>query len=153
MMHFMENLTINFGSDHRGFGLKSLLISRLRKAGHTVNDFGPDNETRCDAGDFALRVVEDMRAHPARMGILICGSGQVMAMTANRFKHIRAALCLNTTMARLAREHNDANVLVMGAHIIGEEIARDCVDVFMSTKFLGGRYGERVEKLTAMGGL
>lgn len=144
---------IAIGSDHRGFLLKSILSARLKEAGHTLADVGPDNENSCDAGDYAQRVAEDLRAYPEHRGVLICGSGQAMAMTANRFQHIRAALCLNTTMARLAREHNDANVLVLGAHIVGQEVAQDCLDVFMQTEFLGGRFVARRDKLTHMGGL
>jgi len=145
--------TISIASDHRGFPIKALISSYLREGGHEVIDFGPQDETRCDAGDFAQKVAADLRDHPEHLGILICGTGQVMAMTANRYKHIRAALCLNTTMARLARAHNDANVLVLGAHIVGQEVALDCVKAFLETEFLGGRYAERRDKLTAMGGL
>jgi ribose 5-phosphate isomerase B len=80
-------------------------------------------------------------------------SGQAMAMTANRYQHIRAALCANTTMARLAREHNDANILALGAHIVGQDVALDCLETFVTTKFLGGRYAERIVKMTELGGL
>ncbi|MDE2029312.1 MAG: RpiB/LacA/LacB family sugar-phosphate isomerase [Alphaproteobacteria bacterium] len=149
----MENLTINIASDHRGFALKSLFITRLKELGHTVADFGTNDETSCDAGDFAQKVALDIRAHPEHLGILICMSGQAMAMTANRYSHIRAALCLNTTMARLARQHNDANILVLGAHMTGQEVALDCLDTFLTTPFLGGRFVPRRDKLTAMGGL
>ncbi len=149
----MIKQTLSIASDHRGFLLKSVLSARLRENGHIVQDFGAHDEARCDVGDYALRVVQDMRELPDHMGILICGSGQASAMTANRYQHIRAAMCLNSTMARLAREHNDANILVLGAHIIGQEVAIDCVDIFLNTKFLGGRYAERRDKLTALGGL
>lgn len=145
--------TISIASDHRGFPFKTLICSLLKEKGHEVIDFGPQDETRCDAGDYAQKVAVDLRAHPERLGILICGTGQVMAMTANRYKHIRAALCLNTTMARLARSHNDANVLVLGAHIVGQEIVLDCVNAFLETEFLGGRYAERLTKMAEMGGL
>lgn len=140
-------------ADHRGFPLKSAICLRLREQGHEVLDLGPDDEKSCDAGDFAQRVAAHLRDHSDHKGILICGSGQAMAMTANRFRHIRAALCLNTTMARLAREHNDANILVLGAHIIGQEVAMDCLDTFLTTVFLEGRFTARRDKLTAMGGL
>ena len=146
-------MTLALASDHRGFPLKSLFSAHLKERGHAVVDYGAPDENRCDAGDFAQRLIQDLRDHPDRLGVLICGTGQVMAMTANRYRHIRAALCLNTTMARLAREHNDANVLVLGAHIVGQEVAIDCLDVFLSTHFLGGRYAERRDKLTALGGL
>lgn len=141
------------GSDHRGFPIKSLFSAHLKAQGVEVIDLGPNDENRCDGGDFAQRLALDLRAHPERLGVLICGTGQVMAMTSNRYQHIRAALCLNTTMARMARQHNDANVLVLGAHVIGKEVALDCLETFLNTEFLGGRYEERRDKLTAMGGL
>ena len=149
----MNAKTVAIASDHRGFPIKALFSARLKERGINVIDFGPADETRCDAGDFAQKVAEDLRKNPDHIGVLICGTGQVMAMTSNRYKHLRAALCLNTTMARLARQHNDANVLVLGAHVIGQEIALDCLDAFLNTEFLGGRYAERRDKLTTMGGL
>ncbi len=149
----MTKKTIVLGSDHRGLPLKLLISSFLQENGYETVDVGPHDETRCDAGDFAQKVAQDLRLNPTHMGILICGTGQVMAMTSNRYKHIRAALCLNTTMARLARAHNDANILVLGAHIIGQEAALDCVRTFLTTDFLGGRYAERCDKLTEMGGI
>ncbi|MGB9153146.1 MAG: RpiB/LacA/LacB family sugar-phosphate isomerase [Alphaproteobacteria bacterium] len=149
----MTALTIVLASDHRGFLLKSLLSARLKERGYVVADLGPDDEKSCDATDFAQRLAVDLRDHPERLGVLICGSGQAMAMTANRYRHIRAALCLNTTMTRLAREHNDANVLVLGAHVMGQEVALDCLDVFLETKFLAGRFTARRDKLTNIGGL
>ena len=149
----MTSLTLSIASDHRGFQLKALFVARIKELGHQAVDFGPNDETRCDAGDFAQKVALDLRAHPERLGILICGSGQVMAMTANRYKHIRAALCTNATMARLARSHNNANILAIGAHIVGQEVALDCLETFLSTPFLGGRYAERCDKMEELGGL
>ena len=149
----MTEKTVSIASDHRGFPLKSLFSKYLKEHGYNVIDFGTNDEVRCDVGDFAEKVAVDMREHPEHLGVLICGSGQASAMTANRFKHIRAALCLNATMARLARQHNDANILVLGAHISGQEVAMDCLKTFLGTDFLGGRYAERRDKLTTMGGL
>jgi ribose 5-phosphate isomerase B len=149
----MTDTVIALGADHRGFGLKSLVLARLRDRGLAVVDLGTDTEASCDAGDFARALAEDLRDHPDRVGVLICGTGQAMAMTANRYRHIRAALCLNTTMARLAREHNDANVLVLGAHVVGQEVAFDCLDVFLTTPFAGGRFTARRDKLTELGGI
>ena len=149
----MTGLTVALASDHRGFALKKLFAARLAERGHNVVDFGTNDESSCDAGDFATRLAKDLRDNPAHLGILICGSGQAMAMTANRYKHIRAALCLNTTMARLAREHNDANVLVIGAHIVGQEVALDTLDAFLTATFAGGRFVPRLDKLNALGGL
>lgn len=149
----MTEKTVSIASDHRGFPLKSLFSKYLKEQGYRVIDFGTNDEVRCDVGDFAQKVAVDMREHPEHLGVLICGSGQVSAMTANRYKHIRAALCFDSTMARLARQHNDANVLVLGAHITGQEVALDCLKTFLETSFLGGRYAERLDKMTAMGGL
>jgi ribose 5-phosphate isomerase B len=149
----MTALTLVIGSDHRGLALKTLFKARLTELGHNVVDVGTDNESSCDAGDFAQKVALDLRDHPEHVGILICMSGQAMAMTANRYRHIRAALCMNTTMARLARQHNNANVLVLGAGLIGQEVALECLDTFLETKFLEGRFIPRCDKLLAMGGL
>jgi ribose 5-phosphate isomerase B len=149
----MTTKTISIGADHRGYALKSLFCAKLKELGIEAVDLGTFDEERCDAGDFAQKIAEDLRAHPDRLGILICGTGQAMAMTANRFRHIRAALCTNTTTVKLAREHNDANVLCLGAHIVGQEVALDCLTTFLTTDFAGGRFTERREKLTALGGL
>ncbi len=149
----MSKKVVSIGSDHRGYPLKSLLTAKLKELGYEVMDFGTSDEGRCDAGDFAQKVALNLSENPGRLGILICGTGQAMAMTANRYRHVRAALCTNTTMVRLAREHNDANVLVLGAHIIGQEVALDCLKVFLETEFAGGRFTERREKLTSLGGL
>lgn len=149
----MNKPMIYIASDHRGYDLKNRFVSWLRDQGDEVNDLGPDNGDRCDASVYAVKLAKAMRDEPDARGVLICGTGQVMAMTANRFRHIRAALCLDATMARLAREHNDANVLVVGAAIVGDEVARDCLDIFMKTSFLGGRYAERCRILADLGGL
>lgn len=150
----MTDKTIAIASDHRGYPLKQLLIGWLTENGYDVRDLGPEtSEVRVDAMDYAVRVASAMRSDPKIRGVLICGTGQVMAMTSNRFKHIRAALCTNSTMARLAREHNDANVLALGAHISGEEVARECLEVFLKTAHLGGRYADRCRILTELGGL
>ena len=149
----MTEITIAIASDHRGFLLKGLFSARLQERGYRVSDFGTHDETSCDAGDFAQRVALDMKENPDHIGVLICMSGQAMAMTANRYRHLRAAMCLNTTMARLARQHNDANVLVIGAHMIGQEVALDTLDAFLDTPFLEGRFIPRRDKLTGMGGL
>jgi len=149
----MTQHTIALASDHRGFPLKSFFSAWLKERRFTVLDFGTNDETSCDASIFAQRVCDNLRENPEHLGILICMSGQAMTMTANRYKHIRAALCLNTTMARLAREHNDANILALGSYIVGQEVALDCLKVFLETKFLGGRFVARRDQLTALGGL
>ncbi len=145
--------TVCVASDHRGFPLKAQVLSWLEGKGYAVNDLGARSDERCDAFDFATKLAGELKADPAQRGILICGSGQAMAMTANRYQHIRAALCGEVTSARLSREHNDANVLVLGADIITPETALNCIETFLGTQFLGGRYAERRDRLTELGGL
>jgi len=150
----MTDKTIYIASDHRGYALKQLFVTWLTDKGYDVRDLGPEGSgERVNASEFAVRVASSMRSDPAGRGVLICGTGQVMAMTSNRFKHIRAALCTNGMMARMAREHNDANVLVLGADIVGDGLATDCLDIFLATTFLGGRYAERCQLLAELGGL
>lgn len=149
----MDTYTVYLASDHRGVGLKAALLSWFKAQGLDAVDLGPFDATRCDASDYAVKLAEKMRAEPASRGVLICGTGQAMTMTANRFQHVKAALCLNGYMARLSREHNDANVLVLGAELVGEGVALDIVQTFMQTAFLGGRYAERTAKLASLGGV
>jgi ribose 5-phosphate isomerase B len=149
----MTNTDIYIASDHRGFSLKGAFVAWLCEKGYTPHDLGPDNDARCDASTFAVKLAAALKKNPEARGVLICGTGQAMAMTANRFQHLRAALCTDTTSARLTREHNDANVLVLGADVVGRGIALGCLDVFLNTKFLQGRYAERCKMLADMGGL
>lgn len=149
----MTKSNVFIGSDHRGFTLKKHVLTWLNEHSYIVHDVGTHVMERCDASDFAEKLVQKLKTEKTAYGVLICGTGQAMAMTANRYKNIRAALCCNTTLARQAREHNDANVLVLGADITGEILALECLNVFLHTKFLGGRYADRVEKLSALGGI
>lgn len=150
----MTNKTIYLASDHRGVTLKQILVTWLKEHGYEPHDLGPQDELqRVNATDFAVRLTSVMRADADSRGLLICGTGQAMAMTANRFAHIRAALCLNGFMARLAREHNDANVLCLGAELVGEGLAVECLQIFLETKALGGRYADRCQILKDLGGL
>lgn len=150
----MTKKTVFIASDHRGVPLKRQLIALLKEKGYEPRDFGPDtDEHRVNATEYAVRLASAMRENKDALGILICGTGQAMAMTANRFRHIFAALCSNTTMARMAREHNGANVLVLGADITGIEVAQDCLETFLSTEVLGGRYADRRQMLCDLGGL
>ncbi|MBP2158932.1 MULTISPECIES: RpiB/LacA/LacB family sugar-phosphate isomerase [Asticcacaulis] len=145
--------TVCVASDHRGFPFKAQVLAWLENNGYLPRDLGTHSDERCDAFDFATRLAGELRAHSEQKGILICGSGQAMAMTANRYQHIRAALCSETASARLSREHNDANVLVLGADIVTPERALECIETFLGTQFLGGRYAERRDRLTQLGGL
>jgi ribose 5-phosphate isomerase B len=145
--------TILIAADHRGLKLKTKLIGWLTQHGYAPKDLGTNSEERCDALDFAKKMAAAFTADASQFGILVCGTGQAMAMTANRYRNIRAALCTSPDMARLAREHNDANVLALGADITEEATALQCVEIFLATKHLGGRYAERRDKLTDLGGL
>ncbi len=149
----MQNTIILIACDHRGIKLKQTLIAWLAANGYAPKDLGTNSEARCDASDFAQKMALDMKAGIGRSGVLICGTGQAMAMTANRYRDIRAALCSTAEVAKLSREHNDANVLVLGADVIDEATAQQCLEIFLKTPFLGGRYAERRDKLMQLGGL
>jgi ribose 5-phosphate isomerase B len=139
---------IAIGSDHAGLPLKSALKAALEAAGHAVLDFGTESPASVDYPDFAhaaCAAVEDGRA---RFGILVCGSGIGMAITANRHAGIRAAVLHDTTEARLTRAHNDANVACFGARLTGEELALDALKTFLATEFEGGRHQRRLDKIT-----
>lgn len=149
----MTKTIIPIGADHRGFPLKTRFLAWLDQHGYAPKDLGTTSEERCDALDFAQKMAGEFRLNAVQFGVLICGTGQAMAMTANRFQNIRAALCTSVDMARLAREHNDANVLCLGADMISADVAQQCLETFLATQFLGGRYAERRDKLTNLGGL
>ena len=140
-------MKIFIGSDHAGLILKKRLIEKLLEQNHDMSDLGTDSSQSCDYPDYAHLVAAKVASHDSYIGILICGSGIGMSITANRHPNIRAALCHNSLDARLAREHNDANVLVLGARLIGEETALDILDAFLKTPFAGGRHAQRVSKI------
>ncbi len=136
------------GADHAGFGLKAALSTVLKNLGFQVLDFGANSPDSVDYPDFADAVAKAVTDGTAQSGLLVCGSGIGMSIGANRHAGVRAALCHDEETARLAREHNDANVLVHGARLIDEELAGKCVEVFFSTEFDGEeRHARRVEKL------
>jgi len=141
------NMKIFLGSDHAGLELKRKIAEKLIEWGHSVDDIGTKNSDSCDYPDFAHEVCRRVLGEKGSFGILICGSGIGMSMAANRHPGIRAALCRDGLEARLAREHNDANVLALGARLIGEEQAMDCLKKFLETPFAGGRHERRVKKI------
>jgi ribose 5-phosphate isomerase B len=149
----MANSIIPIGADHRGFALKAGLVAWLNTHGFQARDLGAHGAERCDALDIAMAMADEFDANAPHLGVLICGTGQAMAMTANRYAKLRAALCTSADMARLAREHNDANVLALGADITPPDAALQILEVFLGTPALGGRYAERRARLTALGGL
>ncbi len=139
------------GSDHAGFGLKAVLREHLKVRGHEVLDLGTfDAETKVDYPDIAREVAEKVKANPGSAGVLVCGTGIGVAMAANKVKGIRAANVHDVTEAKYSRLHNDANIVTVGARTMGEETAKEILDVFSSTAFEGGRHLARVEKITAI---
>ncbi len=143
----MKIKKIAIGGDHAGFQLKGKLKEVLTKSGVDVIDFGPDSEESCDYADYAHPLAEAVSSKKAELGILICGSGNGIAMTANKHQQIRAAICWEEELAKLARQHNDANILVLPARFIDESVAVDCVNTFISEDFEGGRHLRRIEKI------
>lgn len=140
---------IAIGSDHAGFGLKSKIAGWLREAGHEVLDLGTNGLDSVDYPDFGRAAGEAVAEGRAEKGVVVCGTGIGVSIAANRVPGARAALCMNGLMARLARRHNDANILALGERLIGDETARDCLDEFLNTPFEGGRHQRRVDKLSA----
>jgi len=139
--------TIALGCDHAGFIHKDLITAHLKERGIQVLNFGADSAEAVDYADFAHPVATAVEQGEAQMGILLCGSGNGVAMTANKHKGIRAALCWMEEIARLARQHNDANVLAIPARFVSGETALAMVDIFLDTPFEGGRHERRVKKI------
>jgi ribose 5-phosphate isomerase B len=140
-------MNISIGGDHAGFQYKEKLKVFLQEKGHEVADFGPADETSCDYPDFAHPVAESIASGKNQFGILICGSGNGVCLTANKHAGIRAALCWNDELAALARQHNDANILCIPARFVDYNIAESMTEVFLSTAFEGGRHQRRVDKI------
>jgi len=143
----MKPLRLALGSDHAGFLLKEKLSKYLQENGHKVMDFGCYSEERADYADFGHIVAHALEKDEADFGILLCGSGNGINMSANKHKGIRAALCWKKEIAELARQHNDANIITLPARFITEEEAVRCLDVFLNTPFEGGRHADRVAKI------
>ena len=140
-----EKGTVVFGSDHAGFAYKELLKKAAQDWGYTIIDCGTHSTDSVDYPDFIAPVAKEVLA--GAQGVLICGSGIGMSIGANRFKGIRAALCCDGLMAKFSRTHNDANILVLGERFIGKEEALNCLEIFLSTPFEGGRHTRRVQMI------
>lgn len=140
---------IALASDHAGVALKADLAAWLRGCGHDVSDLGPVSDASVDYPDFGYKLGRAIAAGEAELGIAICGSGIGISIAVNRNPACRCALVSDGLSARLARQHNDANVLALGARLIGPETARDCVQQFLATPFLGDRHAPRVAKLAS----
>ena len=141
-------MKIAIGSDHGGFDLKRVLVSKLEAEGHTVIDLGCGSNQSVDYPDFAEKVCSKVLSGEADRGILVCGTGIGMSMSANRHRNIRAALCDNEYMARMSREHNNANILCLGDRVLGAGLAESVVDVWLRTEFSGGRHQRRIDKFS-----
>ncbi len=141
---------IALASDHRGYNIKTELIAFIRNLGFMPLDVGTKGSERVDSQDYGVAAALALKEGRASKAIIICGSGNGIAMAANRFPHVRAAVCPHPTAARMARQHNDANVISLAADYMGLDLIKDCVEVFLKTEFLGGRYAARVEKLNQL---
>ncbi|HEX9702216.1 MAG TPA: ribose 5-phosphate isomerase B [Rhodospirillales bacterium] len=141
--------TIAIASDHAGFELKTQLKQDLADMGFRVLDLGADSAESVDYPDFGYSVAAAIEKGKAARGVLVCGSGIGISIAANRHPSVRAALVHDALGARVSRQHNDANVICFGGRMIGSEVARDCLKVFLETDFEGGRHKRRVEKLSA----
>lgn len=144
----MDKARVAIACDHAGFALKSALKADLASTGRAIIDLGADGTSSVDYPDFGYAVAHAIRDGRAQVGVLICGSGIGISMAANRYPHIRAALVHDALGARMARLHNDANVICFGGRMIGEDVAIDCLRVFLATGFEGGRHARRIGKLT-----
>ncbi|QGU94131.1 ribose 5-phosphate isomerase B [Clostridium bovifaecis] len=140
-------MKIAIGCDHGGFRLKNAVIEHLEKRGMEVKDFGTYTEESCDYPEFAQKVAEEVVAKNYEFGIVICGTGIGVSITANKVPGARAALCHDTFSAHATREHNNANILAMGERVIGVGLALEVVDTFLGAEFEGGRHERRIDKI------
>jgi ribose 5-phosphate isomerase B len=145
---FNQQLPVAIGADHAGFEYKELLKSMLETLGWTVLDKGTHSLDSVDYPDFAHPVAAAVEQGLASFGVLICGSGEGVCITANKHAGVRAALCWNNDVAQLSRQHNNANVICMPARFVSVELAREMLQSFMNTAFEGGRHENRVNKIT-----
>jgi ribose 5-phosphate isomerase B len=143
----MQQIVIPIGCDHAGFELKQTIIKHLQDSGFFVNDLGCFSNDSIDYADYAHPVASFVENNNGVKGILLCGSGNGINMTANKHQGVRSALCWTKEIAELARQHNDANILTLPARFISETEALEMVDVFFNTEFEGGRHQNRIEKI------
>lgn len=139
---------IAIGGDHAGFTYKKELITFMEQLGYEVKDFGPYSDASVDYADFAHPLATAVEKKEVKFGILICGSGNGVNITANKHQGIRSGLAWNTEVATLIRQHNDANIMALPARFISIEVAKECVALFLKTPFEGGRHQVRVDKIS-----
>ncbi len=142
-------MNVAISSDHRGFTAKEHLKAHLESRGIEVHDYGCNDASSCDYPDSAIPAALSVAGSECEVGILMCGTGIGMSITANKVSGVRAALCHDELTAELSRRHNDANVLCLPADLIGEELIRRVVDVWLNTEFEGGRHERRIKKISA----
>ncbi|MFM1898367.1 MAG: ribose 5-phosphate isomerase [Bacteroidota bacterium] len=145
----MKKLNIALGSDHAGFELKNEIIVSLLEQGYDLQDMGPDSSESCDYPDFAHAVAEAVQSGQCDLGILVCGSGNGVCITANKHSAVRAALCWEPELGALARQHNNANVLCLPARFVSVEKALAIASAYLEAEFEGGRHQNRVNKIEA----
>jgi len=138
---------IFISSDHAGFKLKEAIKTYLSKKKLSFQDMGPYRNDKVDYPDFAHKVARKVKVNKKNVGILVCGSGMGMNITANRHKNIRAAQCFNLKSTKLSRLHNDANIITLGSRLLTKKNALNCVSIFLNTKFEGGRHSKRIKKI------
>ena len=138
---------IIIASDHGGFELKEKIIAYLNENNYEVGDLGTNSKESCDYPVFAKKLCKELLENNIKKGILVCGTGLGMQITANKFKGIRAVCVSDTYSAKMSREHNDSNVLCLGARVLGEGLAKDIIDVWLKTDFLGERHQRRVDMI------
>ena len=138
---------IFISSDHAGFKLKEIIKIYLSKKKLPFQDLGPLNEDKVDYPDYAHKVAKKVKINKKNVGILVCGSGTGMNITANKHKNIRAAQCFNLKSTKLSRLHNDANIITLGSRLLSKRLALSCIIAFLNTKFEGGRHLKRIKKI------
>lgn len=146
--NFLGNLRIAIGADHTGFATKKTVIEFLEKKGYKIEDVGTSDEKSCDYPDFAYLVAKKVALKEVDFGVLLDATGIPSAITANKVPTIRAATCYNEFTARSAREHNNANIIVMGAKTLGEELIKSILETWLQSSFLGDRHQRRLDKIT-----
>lgn len=140
-------MNISIGNDHAGVDLKEAIVSHLKQKGHQLHNHGTNSEDSVDYADFIHPVAQDVEDKKSELGIIVCGSGNGAAMTANKHQKIRAALCWSGEISKLSRQHNDANILSIPARFVNLEQALEMVDIFITTPFEGGRHQKRIDKI------
>lgn len=140
-------MKIGFGSDHAGFELKEFLRKHLEEAGYECVDYGTFSEDRVDYPDYGRIVGEKVASKEVDKGVLVCGTGIGISLAANKVKGVRAAVCSESYSAAMAARHNNANIIAVGARVVGDEVAKLIVDTFLNSEFEGGRHADRVAKI------